>query len=44
MESEKYTEIIDMLMNVIIDDQKELQKLKQKIERIERFIVKYERR
>lgn len=43
MES-KYIELIDMLTNVIIDDQKEIQKLKQKIERIERYIVKYERR
>lgn len=43
MES-KYIELIDMLTNVIIDDQKEIHKLKQKIERIERYIVKYERR
>lgn len=44
MDSKQYIELIDMLTNVIIDDQKELQKLKQKIERIERYIVKYERR
>lgn len=44
MDSKQYIEIIDMLTNVIIDDQKEIQKLKQKIERIERYIVKYERR
>ena len=44
MDSKQYVELIDMLTNVIIDDQKEIQKLKQKIERIERYIVKYERR
>lgn len=44
MDHKQYIELIDMLTNVIIDDQKELQKLKQKIERIERYIVKYERR
>lgn len=42
MESEKYLQVIDMLMNVIVDDQKELKKLKQKIEHIEALIMKYE--
>ena len=43
MESEKYLLICNMLMNVIVDDQKEIKKLKEKIERIEKFIVKYEK-
>lgn len=41
MESEKYLQIIDILSDVIIEDKRELKKLKQKIERIEQYIEFY---
>ena len=40
MES-KYLTIIEVLSDIIIEDKKELKKLKQKIERIEQYIEFY---
>lgn len=40
MES-KYLTIIEVLSDIIIEDKKELKKLKQKIERIEQYIDFY---
>lgn len=41
MESEKYLQIIDILGDVIIEDKRELKKLKQKIEHLEQYIEFY---
>lgn len=41
MQSDKYLHIIEVLSDIIIEDKKELKKLKRKIERIEQYIDFY---